>query len=110
MSQSAALRALDGRIFSCLKGAGLADAAFYTPSTGGAAVACGVFVDRGLNLQNATTSEVINDAVTITAFVTEIGAPPKQGAVFVIGSERFTVDSISNKDESRYICIVKPGA
>ena len=98
----------DALAVGAFRGAGLADDAMYTPSTGGLAIPCKVFVDRGVVLQG-TQSQVITDTTLITAFVADIGAAPKGGARFQIGAERFTVDSINNKDESRYVCVVKPG-
>lgn len=48
MSQKAALAALDASIHSTLAAAGLADTGLYTPKGGGAAVACNVYVGRGM--------------------------------------------------------------
>lgn len=108
MSQSESLKALDASIFASLSGAGLADQATYTPSSGGAAISCGIFIDRGVTL-TGSLGQAINDAIVITAFAAEIGAPPQHGARFQVGTETFTVDALSNKDESRYVCVVKPG-
>jgi hypothetical protein len=91
------------------KGVGLCDDAYYTPSTGGPEVACSIKVDRGLQLQNAQTSEVISNVTTVTAYAADIGDAPKRGARFRIGTEILTVDSLSNADESRFVCIVKTG-
>ncbi len=92
------------------KRAGLADAAYYTPHTGGPEVECSAaYIDRGLTLQNQFNGSVVQDAITVTAFLAEIGAAPERGARFRFGDEVFTVDSITTKDESRVVCIVKPG-
>jgi len=90
------------------RGKGAADDAMYTQSTGGPAIPCKVYIDRSVLLQG-TDGRVITDAVTITAFAADVGAAPKGGARFKVGAETFTVDSLNNKDESRYVCVVKPG-
>lgn len=100
--------AFDALAVGAFQGVGLAHDAQYTRSTGGPSIPCKVYIDRSVVLQG-TQGQVISDGVTITAFAVDVGASPSPGARFVIGAETFTVDSLNNKDESRFVCVVKPG-
>ena len=102
--------AFDALAVGAFQGVGLADDAHYTRSTGGPSIPCRIFIDRGVVLQG-TQSQVITDTTLITCFVADVGADLSPGARFVLDGtgERFTVDTLNNKDESRYVCIVKPG-
>lgn len=108
MGQREFLREFDDEIVGALEDAGLGDVGTYTPQSGGPSIACRVLIDRGVTLVGAE-GQAINDAIVITAFADEIGAAPTSGARFRIGAETFTVDALSNKDESRYVCVVKSG-
>lgn len=108
MTQLAGLRDLDARILVVTKRARQSDLATYT-GTGSPIANCDVYVNRGVQLANADNSAVLNDQITIEAFRAQILEIPRHGATFVIGSETFTVDRVSNKDESRVVCIVKVG-
>ena len=105
MPQLDALRDLDAEIMAGLSGAGLSDAATYTPSPPGTPVACSVYVDRGLRY-DGIDAQGRSGLTTITALRDEIGAVPNRGATFVIGAETFTVDRVETADESRAVCIV----
>lgn len=106
MPQLDSLRELDGEIYTALSGAGLADAATYTPNPPGAPVACGVYVDRGLRY-DGFDAQAQSNLITITAFLAEIGSKPNKGATFQVGAEVFTVDRVETVDESRVLCTVR---
>lgn len=109
MGQREFLRELDESILDDIADAGLSDVGTYTPSTGGTPIEdCRLLVDRAVTLTGAQ-GQVINDAIVITCFAADVGNAPAPGARYRIGDEVFTVDSLNNKDESRYVCVVKPG-
>lgn len=105
MTQQSTLRAMDAALMEAFSAAGLADAAVFTQQGGGSPTACSVYVDRGVSYQGFDGT-VRNDAVSLTAFLDEIGEVPKRGALFVVGATTFKVDQVSNKDESRVVCLV----
>ena len=99
-----ALQALDARLAVGFKATGWADGAVFK-SMGVAVPSCTVYVDRGVQLIG-DQSQVIDDQITITGFLAQIGKVPARGDTWTIGSEQFVVDSISSKDESEVICVV----
>jgi hypothetical protein len=105
MTQQATLRALDAAIMAEFSAAGLADSATFTQSGGGSPTTCSVYVDRGVTYQGFDGT-VRNDAVTITAFLSDIADVPKRGALFAVGSDTFKVDAVTSMDESRVVCLV----
>lgn len=105
MTQQSTLRALDAELMTAFTTAGLADAATFTQSGGGSPTTCSVYVDRGVTFQGFDGT-VRNDAVTITAFLSDIADVPKRGALFVVGSDTYKVDAVTAKDESRAVCVV----
>lgn len=105
MTQQATLRALDAAIMAEFSAAGLADSATFTQSGGGSPTTCSVYVDRGVTFQGFDGT-VRNDAVTITAFLSDIADVPKRGALFAVGSDTFKVDAVTSMDESRVVCLV----
>lgn len=107
MTQQSTLRALDASLMAAFSAAGLADAAVFTQQGGGSPTACSVYVDRGVSY-NGFDGTVRNDAVSLTAFLDEIGEVPKRGALFAVGSESWKVDAVTAKDESRVVCLVMP--
>lgn len=107
MTQQSTLRALDASLMAAFSAAGLADAATFTQYGGGSPTSCSVYIDRGVSFQGFDGT-VRNDAVTVTAFLDEIAEVPKRGALFVVGATTFKVDQVSNKDESRVVCLVTP--
>ncbi|MBP7625288.1 MAG: hypothetical protein KA763_15095 [Xanthomonadales bacterium] len=105
MTQQATLRALDAAIMAEFSAAGLADSATFTQSGGGSPTTCSVYIDRGVSF-HGFDGTVRNDAVTITAFLSDIADVPKRGALFAVGSDTFKVDAVTSMDESRVVCLV----
>ena len=110
MSQKAFLTRFDSEIMGSLHPAGMADEATCHSADKKRIFHGRVYVDRLTQLNGYETS-VLNELISITAFITEI---PRQsrGAVFEIGKEIFereifTVDSILSADESRVVYRVK---
>lgn len=97
---------LDGVIASSSLAIGLGDTAAFRAKDSGTDITCTVLVDRNVSLQG-DQSQVINDAITITAYVADLGANvPKYGDKFTVGTETFKVDSCSPKGESAFVCVV----
>lgn len=89
--------------------AGLATAATFRRRGTTTDIPCTILVDDGIQLIG-DQSQVINDQTTVTAFAADIGSPdPAHGDKFTLDDRVLIVDSISNKDESRFVCIVKNG-
>lgn len=105
MTQQSTLRALDASLMAAFSAAGLADSAVFTQYGGGSQTSCSVYVDRGVSYQGFDGT-VRNDAVSITLFLGEIGVVPLRGSLIVVGATTFKVDQVSNKDESRVVCLV----
>lgn len=105
MTQSTRLRELDEQLRDVFSQSGLADDATYRAKDSTTDVSCTVFVDRGVTYQGAD-GQVMNDQIVITAFLEEITGVPARGAEFDIGDETFRVDRVTNKDESRVVCLV----
>lgn len=96
----------DGLACAAFVPAGIADPAVFRRKGTAIDIDCTVFVDENVQLQG-DQSQVINDATTLICFVADIGSQaPVRGDTFTIGEQVFTVDSISDHDESRFVCIV----
>jgi hypothetical protein len=84
----------------------LACDATFTPQ-GGSSVGCSVIVNRGVLLQpSGMDTQVFERGTTIEAMLSEIGAEPNRGDVFVIGAETFTVQSIDSNDGDTVVAVV----
>lgn len=84
----------------------LACDATFTPQ-GGSSVGCSVIVNRGVLLQpSGMDTQVFERGTTIEAMLSEIGAEPNRGDVFVIGAETFAVQSIDSNDGVTVTAIV----
>lgn len=105
MSQKEFLTRFDSEIMGSLHPAGMADEATCHSADKKRIFHGRVYVDRLTQLNGYETS-VLNELISITAFITEI---PRQsrGAIFEIGKETLTVDSILSADESRVVYRVK---
>lgn len=105
MSQKEFLTRFDAEIMGSLYSAGMGDLAVCHSADKKRIFHGRVYVDR-LTQLNGYETNILNELISITAFITEI---PRQsrGAVFEIGKEIFTVDSILSADESRVVYRVK---
>lgn len=91
-------------IFDAFFAAGMADAAKFMLDADSIAVDCSVLVDRDVRLAGYE-SRVANRAVAITCRIADTGVP-ERGSVFVVGAERFVVDSIEEQREDVAVCLV----
>lgn len=66
---------------------------------GGAGVNCRVILDRDILLQpNAMSAQVCERGTAIEAILSDVGAVPERGDMFIIGAETFTVQAIDKND------------
>ena len=79
------------------------DAVFKSGAT--SVPGCTVQIDRGVQLIG-DQSQVINDQITLTCYLSQTGKAPVRGDTFTIGGEVFQVDSPLDKDESAVVCVV----
>ena len=116
MAQSQRLQQMDARFARAFSRSGLADAALYRRNGTVIDVPCTIYVDRSSQLQG-DLAQVANDDVVVTAFVGDIGTQaPARGDTFSLGTllngvftpsgEVFAIDGLTNKDESRFVCLV----
>jgi hypothetical protein len=106
MSQSDRLKAMDARAQRAFLRSGLADAALFRRAKSALDISCTVLIDENTQFQG-DLSQVSEPQITVTAYVGDIGLPePARGDRFAVGDRVFTVDSISNQDESRFVCTV----
>lgn len=97
---------MDARFARAFSRSGLADSGTFRRKGSTTAIACTVLVDDAVQFVGDQT-QVVNDKKVITAYFAEIGQQePMHGDTFVINGDTFAVDSVSNKDASRVICIV----
>lgn len=84
----------------------IAVAATFTPA-GGSSIGCSVIVNRSVLLQpSGMDTQVYERGTTIEVQLSEIGAEPNRGDVFVVGTETFTVQSIDSNDGDTVVAIV----
>lgn len=101
---NSALAGMDARLRSVFKTTGWSDDAVFR-SSGVDVPNCTVLIDRGVQLFG-DQSQVVNNQVTLTCYLSQTGKTPARGDKFTIGAEVFRVDSISEADESAAVCIV----
>lgn len=105
MTQAARLASMDARLARASLRDGLGDIATFRHA-GVNVPNCTVQIDRGVTLFGDQT-QAINDQITLRAFFAQILSEPVRGDTFTVGAEIFEVDSISEKDESAVVCIVR---
>lgn len=92
--------AADLAIFFDTGDGGWGEAATYTPPTG-AAVACTVVVDRGVQLQDAETGEVIDGADVLYVRRSEVDDPLREGTfATTVAGETWRVNQVMGRDEN----------
>jgi hypothetical protein len=85
----------------------MGEAAIYTPS-GGAAVACYVFIDFNVMLQpSGVDAQVWEQGTTIKALLSDITNEPNRGDVFVVDGVTYTVQAILENDGLAVKVVVK---
>lgn len=99
-----ALSQITSDVVSAFLDAGMADAATFAINAIATPVACTVLVDRDMQLAGYE-SRVANRTVAITCMTAQTGVPVR-GSVFVVGAERWVVDSIVEQKEDIAVCLV----
>jgi hypothetical protein len=106
VSQADRLGSLDARFVRAFKRSGIADAGTFRRKLSPTEIPCTVLVDDAVQFVGDQT-QVLNDKKAVTAYYAEIGRPPPIfGDTFTVGDAVYAVDSISNQDASRVVCIV----
>jgi len=107
MGQVDTLRDLDASIVGAFVGAGLADAATYTPAGGGTALPCQVLVDRAAQFFGEV-GEVAGRRIVVSLFLAEVPSPSR-GGVVTVGTEQFRLSELDLLDDSMSRWVVVDG-
>lgn len=98
--------AFDAMAAPVFAGAGLADSATFRRKNSAAVIDCTVLVDDAVQFVGDVT-QVVDGKKQVTAYFAEIGSTePVFGDLFMIDGEKWSVDSVLNRDASRVVCIV----
>lgn len=108
MSQIDALRALDASLINAFAGAGLADAATYTPPAGGKAVDCTVLVDDEAQFFGEGSSEVAGHRTLIGLLLAEV-PNPERGGIVVADGQTYVLNVLETRDQSLQRWVVTRG-
>lgn len=108
MSQTNALRALDASLIGAFAGAGLADAATYTPPAGGPVLDCTVLVDDEAQFFGEGSSEVAGHRTLIGLLLSEVPTP-ERGGVVVADGQTYVLNALETRDQSLERWVVTRG-
>lgn len=109
---NAALAALDARLFDAFARVGLSEPASTSSlqrlsPRGQAPQPCRVTLTRAVQQVGGET-QISAPITTVALLLADIGTEPADGDIVAIGGERWKVDAVIERDESRVICVVVP--
>lgn len=99
------LQSLDATIVGAMQPIGMADVACWQAKRGRQVDGIHVLVDRGVELVGADGG-VTTNSVIITLFRADTGGGEAEGDLITIGTERWRIRQVLDRDESQARCAV----